>query len=75
MTRKDFELIARVLRDAEPQPRSGYGSAEVNIGLMFHDVERCLWVTLADDFAAALADTNERFDRAQFLKAATGDRP
>jgi hypothetical protein len=58
MTRKDFELIARVLREAHSQLTAGSIAAII--------VE-----SLAEDFAHDLAATNPRFDRARFLKAAT----
>lgn len=53
MTRRDYELIARVLARAR-----GPG------GLYSEDVD-----TLARDMADALASTNPRFDRERFLAA------
>ena len=54
MTKKDFELIAGVLRD--------FDFAE---GIS-PETTRLL---LAEDFAAKLATTNERFDAERFIKA------
>jgi len=56
MTRKDFELIANVLR----------------IGRTRTDgtpVELSLLAAIAEDFAAELPRTNPNFDRVRFLKA------
>ena len=69
MTRKDFELIARVLRDAEPAAATSSDPA-INTR---RTAEHCVWTDIAADFADALAGTNERFDRGRFLKAATGE--
>ena len=59
MTKKDFELIARTLRDCMPAIS---GSA------------RCLaqeetWREVVNEMARALHSTNLRFDRVRFLKA------
>jgi ABC-type branched-subunit amino acid transport system ATPase component len=56
MTRKDFELIAHVLRTSPHLRALDELAAEVRD-------------SLAQEFANALANTNERFDRAKFLKA------
>ena len=55
MTRKDFELIAKVLRAA----RNG----DID--------RRAEWVTdaIAEDMADGLATTNPRFNREKFLRA------
>ena len=56
MSRKDFELIAAVLREAHDQTDAS-------------STARLLTDSLAEDFAHALARTNDRFDRARFLRA------
>lgn len=55
MTKRDFELIARVIRNQNP--------GSVNQTLTAHLYE------LAENFAAELARVNPRFDRARFMKA------
>jgi hypothetical protein len=59
MTRKDFELIAKAIKSAVDYEQtfedSNTGTRSI-AGVAFN---------LAD----ALADTNDRFDRAKFLKA------
>lgn len=54
MTRKDYELIARVLRDKHER-WDATGQMAVR--------------AIAEAFATELATTNPRFDRARFLKA------
>lgn len=68
MTRKDFELIARTIREY-PDDRNytityhcGDDAAIPNVHV--RDL-------LAELFADALATTNARFDRAGFIEAAT----
>ena len=59
MSKKDFELIARVLREHNHDHREGeYTSPTI----------------LAEYFADALAATNPRFDRARFVAACMGER-
>jgi hypothetical protein len=58
MTKKDFELIARAIREA-PIEGSAYGAHA-------HDVR----AGLADHFAGLLAEGNPRFDRELFVAAA-----
>jgi hypothetical protein len=58
MTRKDFELIAQVLKDARPRP----DSVPVEV-LKEHDY-------VATCFAAKLRSTNPRFDSDRFKRAA-----
>jgi len=58
MSRKDFQLIADVIRN-----HALLGRSDVEIQQERHD--------LACAFAAALSTTNPRFDRSSFLKAAT----
>lgn len=53
MSRKDFEMIARVLRETTGGP----------------DMPEPLRDHIARTFADELAATNPRFDRARFLKA------
>lgn len=57
MTKKDFELIARALREGVPRvhnrPRTDYEQ----------------WALTAHDLADALAGTNPQFDRERFLRA------
>jgi hypothetical protein len=53
MTRKDYELIANVIKQF---PRLDYGVASV--------LEE-----LAEDLSVALSNENPRFDRARFIKA------
>ena len=59
MTKKDFELIARVLRTARSDTPDATG--------------RRVTAELAAAFADELAATNPRFDRARFIAAATKD--
>lgn len=61
MTKKDFELIAGVLRDTEAITLKSHWDA------VWKDRDR-----LAEAFADALATTNPRFDRERFIAAATG---
>ena len=55
MTKKDFELIAGVLRGKRPEPlcRTSYA----------------LWLITAESFAQALSDAHPRFDTLRFLAA------
>ena len=53
MTRRDFELIARVLRETTNGP----------------DMPEPLREHIARTFANELAGTNPRFDRVRFLRA------
>lgn len=58
MTRRDFELIASVVRETElTAGNASYPDCEVARG------------QLARAFAAELAATNPRFDRERFLRA------
>jgi hypothetical protein len=58
MTKKDFELIAATI--IAVRPRAAFeGSEQQSLTLD----------TLSELFADKLAATNERFDRARFLKA------
>lgn len=54
MTRRDFVLIAEVLRRASADPALDRETVE----------------TIANSFIPELRKTNERFDRERFLKAA-----
>lgn len=63
MTRKDFELIARVLSDARNEALSTRVDSLREARLDMLD-------TLAYDFGHALHTTNERFDSGRFLRAA-----
>lgn len=56
MTRKDFELIARVFSDLNADFNNG-GSDSVSLSLV------------AEELADALATTNGAFDRVRFLAA------
>lgn len=56
MTRRDYVLIAEVLRATQPHETLG-------------GVARCAWCDVARTFANRLAAENPRFDRARFLKA------
>lgn len=53
MTRKDFELIASVIRDARLE----------------RPLFRPAWDYIAQDFARELRGTNSNFDRLRFLEA------
>ena len=57
MTRKDYELISKVL----------YNSAQATSVNPF--TGKTLYDSLVEDFADALAGDNPRFDRARFLDA------
>lgn len=57
MTKKDFELIARVLSATRPDPSES--------GDAWH-----AWANTAKAFAAELAKVNPRFDESRFLRAA-----
>lgn len=54
MTKKDFELIARVLKAGRNADRP---DSSITVD------------AIAEDFAGALAKENPRFDRRRFLKA------
>lgn len=56
MTRQDYELIARVIRDSLEHNACGQDQRE-------------MCETVAHNFASRLATTNPRFDRARFLRA------
>lgn len=64
MTRKDYELIARVLQYNKATLPAGRGAA-------FFVQDGCYskWLTICEDFAEVLEDQNPRFDRERFLKA------
>jgi len=57
MTKKDFEMIARVFRD-KGSGAPGYVSTALETRIVD-----------AESMANALAQTNSRFDRVRFLKA------
>jgi hypothetical protein len=59
MTKKDFELIARALRDA--RPGGNVARAEPNVMMQ--------WTATVMRISAALMDTNPRFDAERFRKA------
>lgn len=61
MTAKDFQLIADVIRASAPLP---YDTAEL--------LSKTQRRALAGRFADRLAAENPRFDREQFIAAATG---
>lgn len=56
MTRKDYELIAKVLKDLNDDFNNG-GADEVSLALV------------AEELATALALDNPRFNRARFVSA------
>ena len=59
MTKKDFEMIASVLKACEwPSSNDTYAKGM-----------RCQWSNTIDAFATALASQNPRFDRERFLAA------
>ena len=58
MTKRDFELIARVVKQVGEDGALAMDSAGDRIAL-------------AEQFADALAETNPRFDRARFVEAST----
>lgn len=60
MTRKDFELIAKTMRDVLP-PKKGSESLD------FYRTHRLI----VNEFAHVLASTNPRFDRERFEHACT----
>lgn len=55
MTRKDFELIAGVLRSTNPEPTNA--------------AETYRWSAIVHSMAKALEDTDSKFRRDVFLKA------
>jgi hypothetical protein len=57
MTRKDYELIARVLREKRPETRG--------LGLL----DQQMWHGIVTAMADALPATNPDFDRSRFLRA------
>lgn len=57
MTRKDFEMVANVLRDARVS------------GAEKSPAEEALIDDIAAHFAQELSYTNPRFDRSRFLRA------
>jgi hypothetical protein len=57
MTKKDYELIARILRDARAIGTTG--------------AERHLLDIIASDFADSLAKDNPRFKKERFFAACT----
>jgi hypothetical protein len=57
MTRKDFEMIANVIR------------ARVELHTSHNPTYRTAQYEIANDMATALASTNSRFNRARFLAA------
>lgn len=57
MTKKDYELIAKVLRMQKP------ASKEKAPYLHFQ------WETIVAQFSLELEENNSRFDRSRFLKA------
>jgi hypothetical protein len=57
MTKKDYELIAKVLDSSAQSHATNPFTGE------------CMYVGLVEDFAKALQDTNPRFNRAKFLTA------
>ena len=62
MTRKDFQLIADVVRNLR--------TFEARDAEMSEDVAHAVrWTTVADKLASALATTNPRFDRERFIEA------
>ena len=62
MTRKDFELIAKVLKEARDS--SMYHVPNGSESPFIHGINNAAYV-----LANALATTNPRFDRARFLAA------
>lgn len=70
MTKKDFELIARVIRADAAHTRDD-GTLETDYKSMPAWMRGAYdqWNTLALNMADALATTNPRFDRARFLQA------
>lgn len=58
MTRKDFELIAEVLKSSKPLTRLA-GSKDRTFQ----------WHCMVEEFASRLATTNGNFDRERFLRA------
>lgn len=68
MTRKDFELIARVVRDRVDMV-GAMNATTYQSGML-------LAITLlASDFAKALRVTNPNFNAARFVEAALGPPP
>jgi hypothetical protein len=62
VTRKDFQLIADVVRQLRTFPAHDVEMSE--------DVAHAVrWTTVADKLASALATTNAKFDRERFLEA------
>lgn len=67
MTKKDYELIAGVLRGETEYIKTARGIDDSE------RVDRVAYVaSLASEFATALQPTNPRFDRERFIAAATG---
>jgi hypothetical protein len=59
MTKKDYELIAKILNDTRPYTD----------GLINQDDEKAQWVIMRNRFAEKLRETNPRFDRQRFIAA------
>ena len=55
MTRKDYQLVAKVFSDSKPIP--------------FADPARLYWIFTCTHMADALARDNDRFNRDRFLTA------
>lgn len=71
MSKKHFELVARVIKDAMQAEHARYlKQTEDTLGTaMEHSGALGAIATLANRFASEFADQNPRFDRTRFLKA------
>jgi hypothetical protein len=65
MTKRDFELIARTLRELAPDRAQGRA------------INRAQWTDTVHAMASALSESHPRFDRARFLSACglTAEQP
>ena len=63
MTARQFEFLAKILRDAMPDGAIGDMEVGEAIGV----------ATVILGFADALQDTNDNFDRARFIRACSRD--
>jgi hypothetical protein len=67
MTRKDFELIARILLHSKPviPPFAELGNYTIG--------KQEQWENTVEHFAEMLGATNPRFDKARFIAACKGE--
>lgn len=68
MTRKDYELIAKAIRDSQMDPDEYEGEMPDDVASEFEGAATQHKQT-AYDVCRALAEANPRFDRDKFLRA------